>query len=267
MKNYIRNGDFRVLLDGNNPGLIADAAAKGYTITKNAKNEVTQLAGLNTAPAYGIVPGWGHGPGGGANSTIQLIDRAPSEIRVPSQPMRWLWIGWNTALDPVHGADGSGWVPHGYPFRYTFLEHFMFRPHELLGHYFAYEFYAITGAGNSMPVLPVLWTNYDDNQFCLHDLHENITVDANGPVAAPGAGDRGGFHRFYGIFKIPKIPAGQSLNNDKFYIGFGLDSTTPNPCPILLGGFKGFRVPDMCDSVEARHIAEEKLILTDWYTQ
>lgn len=247
MRNYIRNGDFR-LLHSRYGNFADDAQGKGCVLTSNAANEVIEIANINgSIPlSHGIVPGWGHGAGGGAISRVRFIDRAWHETRIPSMPQRWLWIGWDQALDPVHGADGSGW-PY---YRYTFLETFFHDAHDLLGQYVAFSFYALTG-GSAMPVLPVFWTNYGPNDFVLHDLQTTYTVSAE-------------FKRYYGITKIPNLtkPA-----TDAFYIGFGLDSTTPTPAPILLGDFKVWRVPDLCLQVESRHIATERTLLANWYVE
>lgn len=247
MRNYVRNGDFRIL-HPRYGDFADDAQGKGCVLTADAQNNVVEIANINgSIPlSHGICPGWGHGAGGGAISRVRFIERAWHEARIPAMPQRWLWIGWDQPLDPEHGADGSGW-PY---YRYTFLETFFHDAHDLLGQYVAYSFYATTG-GDTLPVLPVLWTNYGPNDFVLHDLQAEHAVGTD-------------LRRYYGIVKVPHLTKPATAD---FYIGFGLDSTTPTPCPVLIGDLKVWRVPDLYAHVESRHVAIERAMLANWYVE
>lgn len=276
MRNYIRNGDASILhnpLWSNGIQTVAQSftSAGATSILTNPNPDysvsppdmVYKIFGLTNAPTHGICPGWGHGPGGGATSTVWFIDRDPGEVRAKSMPKRWFWFGWDAPLNPTTGANGSGWAGdvasiavngRTFPYRYTFLEQMMYDATDLLGECVNYEFYATLGAGNTFDVLPLFWTAFKDSTAILHDIRTVHPLDGND------------VYRCTGSFYLPHIPSGKG---DISYIGFGLDSTNPNPCPILLGGFRVWK-GDAARSVTTRHKNEELMLLNmsdaiTWY--
>lgn len=223
MRNYLANSDF------------------GTLHTQPDGSPLTEIVGITQPPPLGICPAWGHGPGGGAETTVRFADFAfwsgsqPAHP-VPSHPRRMLHITWTKPLDPVHGADGSGWDQLGYPFRYDFLEHPMWQAYDLLGQWIGFEFYAAGGA--PFTLYPGLWTNYRNNDFALHDMHIRVEI-------VPGRAARG-----YGFAYVPPPPVGHPVVDKEFYVGFSIGACDPNPPAMWLAGFKLWRVPAMADAVD-----------------
>lgn len=240
LRNYIFNGEGQ-LRTAASAEVLADLAAKGIGPTV-INGEIAALSNITTQPpAHGLCPGWGHGPGGGGSSTFQSLDRDFADHRFPGNPSRYLWIGWNTHPNAAPGSQGSGWETgstHCDPaswcdWRISFLEHGLRGCEELLGAWVGYSIFAMAGSGiggPNFPVRPYFMTGYADNDFFLHDLHQEVVVTTSATEIC-------------GWFYLPQIPAGQAVVRSQFGIGFGLDTTCPTPPPLLVSCAKVCKWP------------------------
>jgi hypothetical protein len=285
LHNYILNGEGQLLIEAKPETLQVNAnAGIACGTAPNPKGsgwwpEIKSFSNVTTAIPSGVVPGWGCGPGVGANSTVQILDRDFHDTRWPNNPERLFWIGWNAHPNPADGCQASGWEPGAvnpdgsprndcpHPWRITIFEQGIKRCEELLGQWVGYSFFVLAGSNalgaGDFPVRPLIMTGYGDGNFFLH----NLTVEV---VATQGV-----VRECCGWFQIPPIPAGKTVNREQFGMQFGVDTTCKTPPPILMTGFKLCRWPYPTTPTEApeniKYLVEKEPMSTlrqraSWFT-
>lgn len=269
LRNYIVNPEGQLRLEATQERL---AALAGIGVGQAPSdlwypaNDIQSFGGVTNAIPTGVVPGWGHGPGVGGRTTVQILDRDFHDHRWANNPERFFWFGWEQGPNQGDLSQGSGWEsgsvnPDGTarnaapnPWRITFFEHGIKRCEELFGRWVGYSFLTNPTGSQSFPVRPLIMSGYADNDFFLHDL----TVES--------AGTPGVVEEVCGWFQIPEPPAGKVVNRKQFGLQFGVDTTCRTPSTLILTAFKlcrypGSGIPDIAPEDIKRQVEKEPMAI------
>lgn len=203
-------------------------------------DEIRKQTDIDLPSRHGLVPGWGAGPGAGGRFTFERMASWFGEDRFWDNPAYYFWHGWTQQPNPTPYSQASGWEPGAInadgtprhtpgasnPWRITILEHLIRDSQALLGRTVGYSFYAMTG-GPSFRIRPLIWCNWANGNFMLHELGQEVDIGGTEPV------------EICGWFDIPRPLNPGGVVREQFYVGFGIDTTdTTLPAGTLWTGFK-----------------------------